>query len=291
MHKYLQPEVEDGLLMRDSGKYAKEKLSILRHFLYMFTTSMRGRSWAALNYIDLEAGPGKNLIRETGEVVLGSPLLALNTEHPFDNYFLVEQDRGIFASLEQRLSQSDHADKIELFNEDCNSAIDKIAAVIESIDRQKDFGRWDSLNIAFIDPEGLEVHWDTIATLGKRIRCDLVINFSTSGITRNIALAYESPDETAIDRLFGNRKWRTDYESLGSRKESSAVRRAMINLYAKQLQNLSYKTTEPNGEHIILNSRNRQLYCLLCASKHQLGVDFFSQASAKFKLPQLPGFA
>lgn len=290
MHKYLQP-VGDGLLMRASGKYAREKLSILRDFLHMFTTSMRSRPWAALNYIDLEAGPGKNKFRENGEVVLGSPLLALTTKHPFDNYFLVEQDRDLFASLEQRVRQSERTDRIVLFNEDCNSAINKIAAAIEHIDCLKDSGKWDSLNVAFVDPEGLEVHWDTIATLGKRIRCDLVINFSTSGITRNIASAYKSPGETAIDRLFGNRKWRTVYKNLRNPKDSTAVRRETINLYAKQLQNLSYQTTEPNGEHIILNSQNRQLYCLLCASKHELGIKFFSTAAAKFRSPQLPGFA
>ena len=289
MSNFLQPE-SDGLLMRESGQYALDKLGILRRFVYMFTVAMRRQKWVALNYIDLEAGPGKNLIRETGEVVLGSPLLALNAQVPFDNFFLVEQKRDVFDSLEHRVRQSDRADRVTLFNEDCNSAIDKITAAIQGIDRHKDSGRWDSLNVAFIDPEGLEVHWDTIATLGKRIRCDLVINFSTSGITRNIAMAYASPNETAIDRLFGNSKWRAVYESLSSRKDKSAVRRAMINLYAEQLQNLSYITTEPNGEHIILNSRKRQLYCLLCASKHQLGVDFFSTAAAKFKSPQLPGF-
>ena len=286
---YLEP-VDDGLAMRSGGVYAKDKLNILRRVLYMFTTSMRGKPWVALNYIDLESGPGKNRIRESAEIVLGSPLLALTTEQAFDNYFLVEQNLGNFDSLQTRVMTHDYSRRIMLFSDDCNKAIEEIAVRIEAIDEMKDPEKWDSLSIAFVDPEGLEVEWDTIEALGKRIRCDLVINVSTSTIIRSIYSAFGSSRESAIDRFYGNRDWRAVYGNLDNRRDGAAVRRAMLDLYAKQLQNLSYKTTKPNGEYIVLNSRNRQLYCLLAASKHQLGVDFFTAAAAKFKSLPLPGF-
>ncbi|GEM_PF-2360717 len=61
--KYLEP-VDDGLAMRDSQDYAKEKLLVLRYYLDQTITSMRGKNWIAINYLDLQAGPGKNRIME-----------------------------------------------------------------------------------------------------------------------------------------------------------------------------------------------------------------------------------
>ncbi len=288
-NKYLSSE-EDGLEMRPSGKYAKEKLDILKRFLYMFTTSMRKKSWTALNYIDLEAGPGKNRLRETNEIVLGSPLLALTTEHPFDNYFFVEKKGENFESLQIRANESPLAGRIKMYHGDCNMEINNIVRDIKLIDSRSKADSWGSLNLVFIDPQGLEVNWETIEVLARQTRSDLIINFSTSGITRNIKEQSQSSNETKIDRFFGTREWRQIYEQLPNRLNYTEVRRKMLDFYSKRLSELSYLTTLPNGEYIVLNSKNRQLYSLICASKNPLGVDFFAEAAAKFKQAGLPGF-
>ena len=88
-NKYLANE-DDGLLTRESQDYAKDKLTILKGYLGRFTTSMKDKDWRALNYIDLQAGPGKNRFSPSGDIMLGSPLLALTTRFPFYNLFLVE---------------------------------------------------------------------------------------------------------------------------------------------------------------------------------------------------------
>jgi len=285
--KYLRNE-DDGLKTRKSQDYAKDKLTILQRSISMFTTSMRNKEWAAINYLDLLAGPGKNRLGESGEVILGSPLLALETRFPFDNYFFVESGRQEFADLEKRVRSSPLYNCIRMYNEDCNDAIRKIITEIDRIDKNSTRGR-KSLNLAFIDPEGLEIHWKTIEILGERTRSDLIINFSTSGITRNIRQLSKLTKETAMDKFFGTREWQQHYENL-SRKESTMVRRVLLNLYAERLNNLSYLTTPPGGEHIILNSKNRQLYSLICASKHPLGIQFWKEAIRELNQPKLPGF-
>lgn len=285
-HNYLEA-VDDGLSMRPSGDYAKDKLDILERFLDMFTTSMRDR-WTAISYVDLEAGPGKNELRDSQEIILGSPLIALKYE--FDHYFFVEKQQPQFEALHKRVVTSPKHDHIRTYNDDCNVAVYEIVRAIKAIEAPASNRIPRSLNLVFVDPEGLEIHWNTIKLLGEETRSDLIINFSTSGITRNIKQFLRSKQDTALDLFFGVRAWRQVYERLHS-KENTAVRRVMIDLYAKQLQELSYKTTEPNGEHIVLNSKNRQLYCLLCASKHELGVKFFHEAAAKFNTRRLPGFA
>ncbi len=275
--KYLRNE-DDGLMMRESQDYAKDKLTILQRSISMFTTSMRNKGWAAINYLDLLAGPGKNRLSESGEIMLGSPLLALETRFPFDNYFFVEKNEQNFESLDKRIRTSPLYNCIRMYNEDCNDAIKKIITELDRIDKNSTRGR-KSLNLAFIDPTGLEVHWKTIEILGEQTRSDLIINFSTSGIIRNIRL-FESANETAIDHFFGTREWRQRYENLPSR-ESTMVRRNLLDFYAERLNNLSYLSTPKSGEHIILNSKNRQLYSLIFASKHELGIQFWNEAIRK----------
>lgn len=288
-HIFLKNE-DDRLETRSSGVWAKEKLSILHRCISMFTTSMRKKPWAALNYIDLEAGPGKNRVKESGDVFLGSPLIALTTEYAFDNYFFVEKKLENLNSLERRVGSSPHSSRVRLYNDDCNEVIGTIVREIKDIERRSSQDKWSCLNLVFIDPEGLEIHWRTIKELATKTRSDLVVNFSTSTITRMIKILSDSPKETAIDEFFGTREWRQEYELLTNPREGAAVRRSLLDYYCDRLSALSYVTTGPTGEHIILNSKNRQLYTLICASKNPLGVDFFEIAAAKFKQTGLPGF-
>ena len=286
--KYLRNE-DDGLIMRESQNYVKDKLTILQHSISMFTTSMRSKNWTAINYIDLLAGPGKNRLREDDEIMLGSPLLALEAKYKFDTYFFVEKNENYFESLDKRLHTSPLYNRIRMYNEDCNVAISRIVDELDKIGQNRTRGEWGNLNLVFIDPEGLEIDWRTIEILGTRTRSDLIINFSTSGITRNIGQFYRSSKTTAIDRFFGTSKWRQHYKGL-PRREGTTVRRSLLDFYAERLNGLSYFTTGPTGEHIVLNSKNRQLYSLICASKHDLGIKFWKEAVRPLNRPKLPGF-
>lgn len=79
MEDYLLP-VDVGLPMRAAGQWAKAKLDYLARHIDVFETSMC-QCWTLRNYVDLQAGTGKNRMRTSGEVVLGSPLLALTTTY------------------------------------------------------------------------------------------------------------------------------------------------------------------------------------------------------------------
>jgi len=281
--------VDDGLCTRPSGEYAIEKLDIVERCINMFSTAMKYQDWiSSLNYIDLLAGPGKNKVRETGEVRLGSPLLALTATDPFDNYFFVEADTELHSDLLLRARSSKEFAKVKSFPYDCNQAIDAIVQEISQL--AKSHSQKNSLNLVFVDSEGLEVNWKTVEKLGRQTRSDLIMNFSTSGITRNIREAFNSQKDHAIDRFLGSRDWRGPYSELSNPGNSTLVRRFILDLYAIQLSELGYHTTAPNGEYIVLNSGNRQLYSLFCASKSPLGIRFFNDAADKFRSPMLPGF-
>lgn len=284
VHDYLNP-TDDGLIMRNSQDYAKDKLTILKGYMARFTTSMKDKGWRALNYIDLQAGPGKNMFNPSGEIKLGSPLLALTTRYPFDNLFLVEMGKREYVALKARVDSSDLNARARLFNEDSNIAVDRIVSFISQVDAKFLTGKWPSLNLAFLDPEGLEIQWQTVEKLANVSRMDLIINFSTSGITRNAGLAAAKVDDSTVDRFFGTREWRTAYESVRN-QDSSVVRRTLIDFYLSRLNDMGYVKTVPQ-EKVFKNQRNVQIYTMIFASKNDLGIRFWNGAVQEVRQPPL----
>ena len=276
MEEYLLP-ADDGLPMRPAGSWAKEKLDYLARYIAVFETSMR-QKWTIRNYVDLLAGPGKNQIRETGEVVLGSPLLALTTSHPFTGYFFVDLASENTQALAQRCSASPQCQQVDIRTGDCNLAVDQIVAELKR-DEQR------SLNLAFLDPEGLELKWDTIAKLASIQRMDLIINYPEGGLNRFLGRAMNSAGQTAVDEFFGDRGWRIAYQESQAQGEPNLHWR-LIEFYKSRLQALGYKEvlrSDEVGEEPLMRNveRNAPLYRLLFASKHPLGHKFWTAVTRR----------
>ena len=270
MYSYLQSR-EDGLPTRLSGPWALTKLDYLKRYIEVFETSMR-RRWPNRNYVDILAGPGKIQVRDAGTIYLGSPLLALTTEYPFTGYFLVDADQRNTSALQSRCNTSNLADRVHIYTGDCNVVVDEIVAIL----KQKE---GESLNLAFLDPEGLELEWQTVAKLASIRKMDLVINYPEGGLNRMMSRAINSPDETLVDRYFGTWAWRDIYKEWQIHRERS-VHGRLIDLYREQLHQLGYievrRDDEVGDEPLMRNAQRRApLYRLLFASKHPLGDKFW----------------
>lgn len=178
MSIYLDPR-DDGLPTRDSGVWALEKLDYLNRYINIFETSMR-KHWGARNYVDIMAGPGKINIRERDEVALGSPLLALTTGYPFTGYYFVDLKPENTMALKARCDASDIGGRAHIYTGDCNVVVDEIVAELKRNENH-------SLNLAFLDPEGFELEWKTVAKLASIRKMDLVINYPQGGLNRMMA--------------------------------------------------------------------------------------------------------
>lgn len=280
-NRYLEPQ-DDGILMRPMKDWAAEKLDYLERYLAMFTISMRSKPWRALNYIDLFAGPGKCRHEDTSAVHLGSPLLALTTNNAFDHYYFVDWDAENIAGLQQRCQHSPYADRIQYFEDDSNTAIEYIADEIRCIDASYKKGVWSCLNLAFLDPEGLELNWDTVKRLAE-FRTDLVIHYSQNGIQRNLSKCIDNAEETILDRFFGSYTWREIYQQAGGQ---SSVYGELINFYKQNLYDLDYVEIKSGGDELwraplMRNTKNAPLYYLIFASKHPLGEKFWREVTAR----------
>ncbi len=198
--KFLTDE-PDGLPTRSSQEYVLYKLNALKFYITVTNTAMRNK-WKERYYIDLQAGPGKNSIGD--KVLLGSPLLALTANHPATHFWFNEYNATNARALEQRVNASNLNDHVDISQADANQIVQQIAQEIRRRDREN---REASLNIAFLDPEGLELHWETIEHLAKVTKMDLIINFSTGGIVRSIGRG----NTQAVDQFFGTSDWREIY--------------------------------------------------------------------------------
>ncbi len=285
MDSYLEPQ-DDGLPMRNSGPWVSEKLFFLKRYIDIFEKSMRQKPWRRRIFIDLFSGPGKCFVEETSDIHLGSPLLALTTDYPFTDYYFVDIDTERSKTLQKRCSASNTSAQIHYLVGDSNIKVHEIVEGIQEFDRHFIRGQWPSLNLAFLDPDGLELEWNTIANLAKVEKMDMIIHYSQAGLTRNIELCYSIEEETIIDRFFGDREWRTLYAPWRTKGNRFGLHRELIDYYKTKLQALGYvevlKDDETGAEPLIRNSkRQAPLYRLIFASKHPLGHDFWKAVTRK----------
>lgn len=275
---YLQPE-DDGLLMRGAGRWAEAKLDYLARYINVFETSMRGK-WKVRHYVDLFAGPGKNRIRETGRIFLGSPLLAITTLYPFTRCFFVDSSLPNTSALQSRCQESPFRERVDIRTGDCNMIVNEIVNWIRVLDQQRQqSGLWTSFNLAFLDPEGLELDWTTVATLASVGRMDLIITYPQLGLNRNMRRAFTSDKSTAVDGFFGGQGWRHLYDQYLHRRVRG-IHQALLDLYKGMLQDLGYievrRDDETGYEPLIRNAKCRApMYRLIFASKHKLGGEFW----------------
>lgn len=279
MPDYLVPE-DDGLIMCSYGQWTEEKLDYLERYIYVFETSMRDKPWRERHYIDLMAGPGKCRVSDTNRIVLGSPLVALKTEHPFTHYFFVEKDGEKARALRQRCSQA--AQTVTIIEDDCNIAVDEIVQHIREVDTRYLPRIWSSLNLAFLDPEGFELKWETVVKLASVNKMDLIINFPIGGLNRLMPIAIDQ-EHSLIDDFFGGTEWRQVYRAHLGRK---GMTRALLDVYKDKLCALGYKDVrrgEETGDEVLIRNTQRQapLYYLIFACKNDLGNRFWKDITRR----------
>jgi len=157
-----------------------------------------------LFYIDLMCNSGINKlkIKETSkecDFVLGSPLIGAASNLPFRKMYFIDNKKENIDALKMRLEKLKEEPLFSKINalpicEDSNSAVDKIISEITGYENYH--------CLAFVDNQGMDVHWKTIEKL-LNIRCDLIINYPTSEIKRARGQARVFKHQDLID-FFGD---------------------------------------------------------------------------------------
>jgi three-Cys-motif partner protein len=277
MDKPILETNDDDLLIRDAGEWAENKLHFLARYLHRFIVSMRAKQWRSINYIDLFSGPGKNKLPD-GKILKGSPLVAISQDKPFDKYFFSDIDQQNVETLKKRCKTSQEYGKMSFYQGDANTVVEDIAKIIERENRVYRPKIWSSLNLAFLDPHGLELHWKTVESLAT-LRTDMIIYYSQMGITREAPREINLPSPTPIDEFFGDTGWREIYRQRQATGQS--LHRQLLDYYKGKLKAFDYQVDDPLDEPVFKNSKDAPMYRLLFVCKHPLGNKFWKDVTSQ----------
>lgn len=250
----------DGLPAQCVGRWAEDKYDLLRRYVEATAQARAGFDGTRLrqdgyprpggtSYIELYAGPGRARIRETGQFVDGSPLVALKAaanKNPFTKVVLCDLAEANANALRKR---TEHYGA-KVIEGDCNATIGEIVRNIPE----------HGYNFALVDPFAASaLKFSTIKRLAAVKRMDLLIHFPTGSMKRNWLLDYEE--------LLGLPKaqWGVDMT------QPSDITR-LIPVLRRQLVAFGYNADEVYiNTPAIRNSSNTILYHLVFASKDPLG--------------------
>jgi three-Cys-motif partner protein len=197
------------------GIWSEVKLAIVKEYASAYSTILdknRRESIPSLRwlYIDAFAGPGLHVSKATGDVVDGSPLIALKTKPPFSEYHFVDENS---ARADQLRAISGSRPDVHIYTEDCN---DILLQKVFPRAMYRDYRR----ALCLLDPYNINLKWEVIKTAGQMQSVELFLTFMIMDINRN-ALR-KNPDkinQSKIDqltRLWGDDSWRAAaYDTTG----------------------------------------------------------------------------
>jgi len=255
---------KDKLPVRCIHKNSVLKLNILKYYLEIVSTALKDKFENRI-FLDLFSGPGLCWDRDNRKLVEGSALIALKLANPFSNYVFVDLDKKTSFTLEERCKYDvpELFDRIKILNFNANRDINRILSKIPS--------QYKYL-VVFIDPNGLDVHYDVIKKLASYKSVDLIINFSISDLKRN--KDNYSTERDKADLFFGSKDW---------------VNNKYLKFYRSQLKRCGFKVVEDNSKWTvrIKTTTKADIYYLVYASMHKKGLEFWEATKKRYLEPDI----
>ncbi len=126
------------------------------------------------------------MIESLGSEKDGSPLISL--EYGFSKYVFVENNPDDLQALKKRCQNSPKHSNIEFIPGDCNEVVSRIHPT--------------DLSFAFIDPTGIDVHFETMSRLTANRKVDILMNIQLGmDIKRNFARYKKEGDGSDLKRF------------------------------------------------------------------------------------------
>ena len=184
---------EDGLLPAIVGPWVRDKHARLQKYVGI-SRSVRRKfvDKAGATYIDLFSGPGRERIRDTTDIVPGSPLVAWNVSlggSPFTEVHVCDADSGIPNAAAARLRNAGA------------SVAPEVGAATHVIDRVVSKLNPSGLHFAFLDPYNLELlPFALIRKLAALERMDILMHVSAYDLQVNLR-TYMDRSDSPLDCL------------------------------------------------------------------------------------------
>jgi three-Cys-motif partner protein len=201
------------------------------------------------------------------QFILGSPIRALNIENGFHRHHFFDLDESRVETLRECCKERKGA---EVVQGDCNPAIRTLAKTLHARSIR---------GVAFLDPYGAHLEWETVEALAATGTMEVVINFPVAmAINRLITRSGNVPESWSgqLTRCFGTEEWREiaykverDLFGQESVTKQTDVAARLLELYERRLGALFKHVAPPK---LIRNTRKVPLYYLIWAGPHKLGL-------------------
>jgi three-Cys-motif partner protein len=267
---------DDGLPLDEVGPWAKEKHERLGKYVDICRAVRRKfvQRGNAATYIDLYCGSGRAKIRDTGEVIDGSPLVAFKAARdggvPFSEFYVADADEQKCRATRERLSRVGGRPVVEI-----GPAEQTVTRVAE---RLSPYG----FHFAFLDPNNLEdLPFSVIERLSRFKYMDMLIHVSAQDLQRNLdnyAMAGGGPlDEFAPG-------WRN---AVDLKQTKSATRADVIAYWAARIEALGLPRSK-RAPLIRARTKNQRLYWLVLVGRHERAREFWDKVQDLSGQGELP---
>ncbi len=256
---------EDGLPLDQVGSWSLQKHELLRKYLDIsrgVRTKFIGGPGGA-SYVDLFCGTGRAVVRDSSEIVDGSPLLAFKCARdggaPFSQMHIADASPDKCRAAEQRLIRAGGSPTVYIGVAE-QTAKDVVAHL-------NPFG----LHFIFLDPFNLQaLPFSVIKAFSRLKRVDMLIHVSAQDLQRNLGRYIQSGDDRLECFAPG---WR---EAVRLDQSQRAIRAAILSHWASEITALGL----PPAKHAELVSgptKNQRLYWLVFVGRHQLASQFWDK--------------
>lgn len=268
---------------RFGGVWTEIKLRALTDYLRFYQTALKNQGFETW-YIDAFAGTGdRHAELERGGIFEGQPIeqielildgsarKALSIEPPFDHYWFTEQHRRratVLGGLKAEFRQD-----IMVCPGEANA---ELRALFASPPWSGDRASGRQRGVAFLDPYGMSVDWDTLRTLAATKRVDVWYLFPRKAVVQQLARDIRGVDEgkrAKLAQIFGCNDWEREFyrsqpaqghlfESAPETTKSRVATPAQISAFARaRLMGLFCYVSKPLPL-IVKGSDFFELYCL-----------------------------
>jgi three-Cys-motif partner protein len=267
--KSLPAASDDGLVIPEIGPWGEDKYRLIALYDELFSKGMKDK-WDKRVYIDLYAGSGYGRVKGRDTVLMGSPLLALSVDHPFDRYIFCEQNPQCLAALRERVKRVAPSADVVFIEGSCDDRIDEIRKAIPAHSRFSTV-----LSLCLVDPFDFGLKFSTIRQLSDLLVDFLVLLAAQMDANRNYE-NYVVRTNTKIDEALGSSQWRERWEEAKLPRERFPV--FLAEEFAQSMTTLGYLPTKAHDmKRIKTYENNMALYYLALFSKNKTAYKFWNE--------------
>ncbi len=260
----------DGLITPEVGAWSKNKYKLLSLYSNLFATGMKHKREQRV-FVDLYAGAGIARIKDSSELVMGSPLIGLTVEDPFDHYIFCDEDPYKIEALKTRARRFAPTLKAAYVVGDANETTERIGALIPSHSTGNRV-----LSLCIVDPYDISIRFSTIRKLAeKRLMDFLVLLAVYMDANRNYG-NYVKPASTKVESFLGLPDWR----NIWRKQEQASVLFPdfLATQFSTQMAGLGYLDQPLHKmKKVRSDEKNLPLYRLALFSRSERAYDFWDK--------------